>query len=291
MTRKVFRLGKIRKGRSERQSVSVINREWLQQHLHILTPRDVEMLKLLKRFPVMTIDHLYTLTPRTFLRNGKEIKPFYECHKGKQICRDRIRRLFDYHFVNKYSPRLPYGEGTSPQYIWLDRAGYRYFEIEGRPAKQLSQEYLHHVDILDVYCTLMELERKGHIKIDYLEVCYEYKPKTSNIEPDILVGFRRGNYGYTYFVEVDTGEKKESEEISKLGRYRDWQLGNHWIREKWATIYRCKFPTVLYIFSGRNKRKSQRRIREFSKVAHEEELRSDFILLENFRDKILNLRT
>ncbi|ABS83758.1 hypothetical protein 0305phi8-36p200 [Bacillus phage 0305phi8-36] len=282
-------MGKIRRGRSEREEVSVITDDWVDQHRFILTPRDVEMLRIMAQFPVVKTEHLFWLTPPTSLRSGRELAPFYTLLKGRQICRDRIRKLYDYHFVNKYSPRLPLGEGTAPQYIWLDRAGYRLLDKGGRPPKQLSIEYRHHSNILDVYTSARLLELDGTISIDYIMPCYTHKPKTYNIEPDIILAFRKGNYGYRYFIEVDTCEKKESDEIKKLERYRDWELSGQWINEEWSQFYRRKFPTVLYLFSG-NERKVNRRMEVFSKHAEEVECKSNFLPVGQFRDKIINLQ-
>lgn len=285
MRERVFLLGKIRKGRSQRTNIPTITREWVRDHQHLLTPRDIEMLKVLKAFPVATVQHLYHLTPPTVLKNGQRIEPFYGCKKGEQICRDRVRRLYDFHFVNKESPQLALGEGTSPQYIWLDRAGYKLFDLDGRPPKTLSAEYLHHSRILDVYCLLTRLHRSGDIILDYLEACYANKPKTANIEPDLIVCFRKGTYGYRYFIEVDNCEKKESEELGKIDRYRDWELGSQWIREPWASLYRRRFPVVCYLFSGAD-RKVARRIKVFGDHAQSVECKSDFLRLEDFEDKI-----
>lgn len=280
-------MGKIRRGRSEREEVSVITDDWVEQQRHILTPRDVEMLNLLAQFPVMKTEHLFWLTPASILKSGKEFAPYYTLLKGRQICRDRIRRLYDYHFVNKYSPRLPLGEGTAPQYIWLDRAGYRLLDKGGRPPKQLSKEYRHHSSILDVYTLARLLELNGTISIDHISVCYTEKPKTSNIEPDLILMFRKGNYGYKYFIEVDTGEKKETDEMKKLERYRDWELGSQWISEPWAKLYRTKFPTVMYVFSGK---RGHRRKDVLKKHATAVECKADFLLIEALQEKIINLQ-
>lgn len=287
--RMVSLLGKVRRGRMERETIPSISSEWVRDHEYILTPRDIEILKLLSRFPVMTVEHLYELIPETRHRNGMSFRPFHVSIKGMSLCRQRIRRLFDYHFVNKYSPKLALGEGTSPQYIWLDRAGYKYLGLGGRPPKQLSSEYVHHSRILDVYVEVVRLQRESVIIIDYLEVCYTQKPQSFNIEPDLIVAFRKGNYGYRYLIEVDNCEKKETEELNKLNRYRDWELSSQWIKEPWADLYKKKFPTVLYMFAGAE-RKVNRRVRIFKERAEEIECKADCFKIEEFRNKILSLR-
>lgn len=287
--RRGFLLGKIRKGRSEREPVATITQDYVKAHAHILTPRDLAMLELLRDFPIMTVDHLIELTPDTQLPNGQVISAFRRCKKGHQLCRDRVRRLFDAHFVNKFAPQMPLGEGTSPQYIWLDRAGYRLFDLDGRPSKTLSIEYLHHARILDVYCLFYRLARLGEIEIDYLKVCYRYKPHTINIEPDLVVSFRKGNYGYKYLIEVDNCEKKETEELRKIEKYKDWELSSQWIKEEWAELYRRRFPTVLYIFAG-SERKVKRRIKVFKDHAVQVECRCDTIAIDQLEEKIHELK-
>lgn len=281
-------MGKIRNGVSQRDPVPTINRDWVMQHSHVLTPRDVAMLRLLREYPVMTTDHLYILTPQTTMKNGQTIKPFYLNRRGKQLCRDRIRMLFNHHFVNKAAPRLPIGEGTSVQFVWLDRAGYKYLDEEGRPPKGLSAEYQHHANILNAYCMLTELARQGTINIDYMRVCYSYKPSTASIEPDLIVAFKKDGFGYKYLIEVDNCEKKEVEELRKLEKYRDWELGSQWIKEPWAAIYKQRFPRVLYLFSGSPK-KVARRIKVFKERAHEVECKGDFLKLDDFMDKVITL--
>ncbi len=287
--RKVFYLGRIRRGRSEREPIATITQDYVQMNRHILTPRDIAIMELLKDFPIMTTEHLVELTPQTLMPNGKPIAAFHQCKKGFQLCRDRIRRLFDYHFVNKASPRLGLGEGTSPQYVWLDRAGYRLLDLEGRPPKTLTMEYLHHARILDVYCLFHRLHRKGFITVDLLQACYRYKPHTTNIEPDLMVAFRKGNFGYKYLIEVDNCEKKEKEELTKLQKYKDWEYGSHWIKEEWAELYSRRFPTVLYLFSG-SERKVRRRVKVFKDYATEIECRCDTLALEELEEKIHSLK-
>lgn len=281
-------MGKIRKGRSERTPISSITQQWVKEHRYLLTPRDIEMLKLLKQFPVMKIEHLVELTPATYLPNGKIIKPFYECNQGMKMCRDRIRRLFEYHFVNKYSPRLGLGEGTSPQYIWLDRAGYKLFDMPGRPNKTLTSEYYHHSSILDVYVLFKRLERLKIIQIDYLVACYDIQTDY-HIVPDLIVCFRKGRYGYKYLIEVDTGEKRESDECKKIEKYRDFELSGQWIKESWGELYRRRFPMILYLFTSDEKR-LKRRMNVFKKKAESVQCRYDGLLLSSLEEKILSIK-
>jgi hypothetical protein len=284
--RKVLFLGKVRKGRSQRSHVGTINQDYVRATHHILTPRDKEMLRILTIFPVATTKHLYFLTPGARLPNGRILAPFYKSVKGEQICRDRIRRLFDYHYVNKCSPQLPIGEGTSIQYVWLDRAGYKLFNKEGRPPKQLTQEYLHHAHILDVYCHFIDLHRRSAIKIDFLHVPHTYKPKTAKIEPDLIVAFQKEGIGYQYFIEVDTGEKKEADEVKKLEKYKEWEYSTFWIREPFAKVYpKRKFPYVMYICTGTNRQQS-RRIKALADAAQELKLRGHFLTWDGFVEKI-----
>lgn len=281
-------MGKVRRGRSQRTIEKTISMEWVEENRHMLTPRDMAMLQLLTEFPVMTVEHLIQLTPETYNHNKSVILPFHKTNNAHRLCRDRIRKLYDLHFVNKYSPRLPHGEGTAPQYIWLDRAGYRLLGIKGNPLKKLSAEYNHHAQILDVYCLFKRLEREDVIQVDYITSCYTTRPETVNIIPDLIVCFKKGSYGYKYLIEVDTGEKKETDETKKLMKYRDWELSSQWIKEDWADVYRKRFPIVMYICSG-DPTRVKRRMTVLSKAAKAEHTNSVCFRIEDTHQWIVNL--
>lgn len=273
-------MGRLRRSRNAREEVGIITNEWVEQHCVRVTARDREILKLLQRFPIMSSRHIYQLTPGA----GKE-KAFHEINNGQQRCNDRLRVLFDLHCVNKQSPLLAPGAGTSVQYAWLDRAGAKLLGIEGfRRRKTLPQDYLHSARVLDAYCFLKEMERSGELEIKYEAT--EANQKTWPLIPDLLYVLRIGKRGYTYLIEVDRSEKKEKEELEKIQSYRDWQLSNQWLQEDWAQIMPVpRFPRIIYAFDE-EKSKWKGRAKRFQTFADTCGLRFSTCGLSQLQDLI-----
>lgn len=256
-------MGKIRRGRQEREEVGNITQEWVDMHCARITERDKEILKLLGQFSIMSSRHLCVLTPPAGGENA-----FYTISRGQQRCNDRIRVLYDLHCVNKQSPLLPPGQGTSVQYVWLDRAGAKLLGIEKfRRKKSLPLDYLHTAGILDTLCCFKEMERASILEIMYQEI--EQKQKTWPLIPDLLFIIRANQKGYIVLIEVDRCEKKEKDEAEKIREYRSWQLSNQWLQEEWASIMPVpRFPRVLYAFDE-SKPKWKGRATRLQKVAED----------------------
>lgn len=260
-------MGRLRRSRNQREEVAVITSEWVEMNCVNVTQRDMEILKLLQQFSIMSSRHLYRLVPPT----PKE-KAFYEIKQGQQRCNDRIRILYDLHCVNKQSPLLPPGEGTSVQYVWLDRAGAKLLGMDSfRRKKTLPKDYLHTSCVLDVYCLMKEKERDKEFEIKYEAI--ERKSTTWPLIPDMLYILKLNRKGYIFLIEVDRSEKKEKEEIEKIKSYRDWQLSNQWLKEEWALMMPTpRFPRVIYMFDE-TKSKWRGRAKRFQNAADKEGLR------------------
>lgn len=248
-------MGRLRRSRNEREEVAVITNEWVETNCMYLTERDHEILRLLQRFPLMNSRHVYEL-----------VDGFYHISRGQQRCNDRLRMLFDLHCINKHSPLLPPGNGTSPQYVWLDRAGAKLLGIEKfRRRKELPQDYLHSSKVMDVYCLFVRMKREGLLEIKYESV--EEKAKTWPLIPDLFYIIRMNKKGYIFLIEVDRSEKKEKEELEKIQSYRDWQLSNQWLQEEWAKIMPTpRFPRIIYAFDE-DKSKWKGRAKRFQRAA------------------------
>lgn len=236
-------MGNIRRSRHARQEVGAITNEWVELNCARVTDRDKEMLKLLKKYHVMSSKHLYMLTP-----GAGGYAPFWAGSKGQQRCNDRIRILYDLHCVNKFSPLLPPGAGTSVQYVWLDRAGAKLLGAQSfRRRTTIPMDYLHTAAILDLYCELLALERQQLIEIKYIDI--EQQNKTWLLIPDMLFIIRTKGKGYISLIEVDRCEKKEKDELEKIRSYADWKLSNQWLKEDWAQVMpQPRFPRVIYLF-------------------------------------------
>src|SRR5690606_17928518 len=86
-------------------------------------------------------------------------RPFHELSQGQKRCNERLRILYDLHCINKWSPRLAIGEGTSKQYVALDRAGCKLLGIERRIRQEIPQDWRHRSLIMDVYIEMVLKER------------------------------------------------------------------------------------------------------------------------------------
>lgn len=262
-------MGRLRKSRNQREEVGHITQDWVDRNCGRITPRDREILKLVSQFSVMSSHHLHILTP-----GAEREKAFHTITKGRQRVNDRIRVLYDLHCVNKHSPLLPPGQGTSVQYVWLDRAGAKLMGKDNfRKRNVLPTDYLHTSLILDTLCELIILERTSEsvMKIMYQQV--EGKQKTWPLIPDLLFIIKRNGKGYIFLIEVDRCEKKEKDELDKIRSYRDWQLSNQWLQEEWASIMPVpRFPRIIYAFDE-SKSKWKGRATRFQKEADKQGLR------------------
>lgn len=244
-----------RKRRYGREEVKVITNEWVENNCVYVTPRDLEMLKLLGRFPILSSSQLYLLTPGA---GGQ--KAFYEISQGQKRCNDRIRVLYDMHCVNKAAPKLPMGEGTSKQYVWIDRAGIKLLNQERRAKNELPQDYKHRSLITDVYCDFVLGQRTGQWDVRYLQTEQPCANKT--IIPDLMaiIKFTGVPRGAVLAIEVDRSEKKDSVEKVKLQAYRQWELSRSWISEPFvAKLPSPLFPQIIYLFDEAQSRWKRRR--------------------------------
>lgn len=268
-------MGRLRRGRSERQEIKRITDEYLESIRHKITARDMEILKLLEEHSLLSSSHLLELCPGT-----ETAQPFHMLVKGQQRLNDRLRVLFDLNLIHKYAPPLAPGEGTSKQYVWLDRGGAKLLESKRRISSKLPANYLHTGCILELYVLFRKLHRTQQLD---LFVCDLERPlATTPLVPDLVVLYRRQGYGYLYIIEVDRCEKKEADEIAKIQAYREWQLSGLWLRESWARILPTpKFPHVLYLFDP-VRPSWRKRQTAFRRAAEEARLPFKSLSLEEF---------
>lgn len=276
-----------RRRKGQRKEVRIINNEWVDNNCTNVTERDMGMLKLLAKFPILNSEHLRILTPRT-----DDHKAFYELSQGTKRCNERIRILYDLHCVNKWTPRLPIGHGTSKQYVALDRAGIKLLNLERRARNEIPQDWKHQSLIMDVYCQHVEAERNKKWENRYLE--REEKQVSSFLIPDLVSVLKRDNKGAAFFIEVDRSEKKESMEKDKLKTYYEWYLSKSWVQERWAVVLpKPIFPTVVYLFDE-EKKGWKRRSTILHQTAYHIGLKAEFMGLsewEHYIETKLKART
>ena len=270
---------KKRKRKDERQEIKVITSQWVEENCMFLTERDKKMLELLAQFPLLNSEHLYYLTPPT-----SNEKAFYELKQGRKRCNERIRVLFELHCVNKWVPRLPIGEGTSKQYVAIDRAGCKLLGIEKKTRQSIPQNWKHQSMAMDLYCQYVIHHREGKKYVYALE--REYKCQTSNLIPDLSVLYKQGGKGYFFFIEIDRCEKKESAEKIKLKTYQNWRTSQAWLAEPWNKILpQPAFPLIVYLFDER-KKEWKRRAKALERYAQQIQLPARFVGFQTFLNNL-----
>lgn len=237
-------MGKQRKGRSERDPIGYLTEAKMQEMARVmLNDRDLEILKLLDRFTCMSSEQIYKLVPKV-----EGFDAFCELATGRDRCNKRLRTLFDNYFINKASPRLGPGEGSSVQYCWLDRAGKYILSGETNPKvkKILPHDYLHCCAIVDTFMYFKQLNEMNPGTVRYFR--NETKQPTSSLIPDITVALNIDGKPKLYFIEVDRGTNKEATEVTKLKKYADWKNSFAWKEEEWASLIdNCPFPDMIFM--------------------------------------------
>lgn len=235
-------MGKQRRGRSERDTVGYLTEAKMQDMAKTLNARDYEILKLLDRFRCMSSEQIYKLVPSI---DG--LDAFSELSTGKDRCNKRLRMLFDNHFINKYSPLLGVGEGTSKQYCWLDKVG-KYIltgDISAKSKKNIPPDYLHCSAVVDMFIYFKHLNEIKPGTVRYFR--NENKQTTALLIPDITIALNIDDKPRLFFIEIDRGNNKESSEVSKLRKYDDWKNGYLWKQEEWAKLIdNCPFPDMIF---------------------------------------------
>lgn len=242
-------MGRERRGRSERDTIRYLTEGKIEDLAKELNPRDMKILELLNKFRYMNTEQLYQLVPRV----GNHAS-FKELSTGYTRLNKRLRFLFDNFFINKESPRLPYGEGTSPQYCWLDKGGVYLMsgDIHHDYSKHLPQNYSHYSAIVDTFIYLNKLNNVMENKpVRYFR--NEVPFKTVNLIPDCIIV---GNFGEVkpYILEIDRCYKKEKIELAKIQSYATWKASYLWKQEEWAKLVKsCPFPKIIYLIDDSRK--------------------------------------
>ncbi|MCX7610333.1 MAG: hypothetical protein N2043_01940 [Ignavibacterium sp.] len=269
-------MGNKRKGRSERKSITVTN-DYVEHQSMFLTERDKAILTLLSQYPFLSSRNIYMMTPPT------NEKAFFQIKNGQQRCNERIRFLFDKHFVYKFSPRKPPGKGTSVQYVLLDRAGLKYFNIDKKPTyyddMNLPRHFYHTKEVLDIVATFYYYHYLNHIRILHIE--YEPKLSYTDLKPDILICYVKDNKGYLQWIELDRGQKTIHKEKEKLNQLLSYKNNLHWRKEKWnQSLKQPMFPKLLYIVSTEHK--TTHRHERLQELLNDFPFSSEVCLIENW---------
>lgn len=235
------------------------------------------MLHLLGKYPFLSSKHLYWMVPET------DSKAFYQIKNGQQRCNERIRHLFDRHFIYKFSPRLPPGKGTAPQYVMLDRAGLKFLNIKRRPAYyndlELPRHFYHTIAVLDTIAGCYKAHREGNIELKLVE--YEPLLKNTTLKPDAIIAYTKNNKAHFHWIELDRNEKSIEREEEKIKALEEFNMKMAWKDEHWNRSLQVElFPKITYIVEPKSKQSS--RIEQLKKALNKTNLNHEVMHVDEW---------
>lgn len=228
--------------------------------MRYLTLRDMKILELLAKYRILTSAQISDFTAIY----KDEITPFCSIKSGLQKCNKRLRILFDIGVIEKKTPLIEMGKGTSVQYCWLSNLGLQLFGINSKARKDLSPDYLHTSGLADI---AFKFHSSTQIKARYVEP--EKRQKTTSLLiPDIVAAYEKNGIPNFLIIEYDRCTKPLKAEKDKIKKYRDWALSRLWYGEDWCRLVKnpthMEFPRLIYVIDD-NKPYYQAREREIKK--------------------------
>jgi hypothetical protein len=229
--------------RYTRPEIKQITKQWVRENCRI-TDRDKGLLRLLSE------------RNRRLLRRD-QIEALYPEFASTDRLNKRIKHLFKLHIIDKIYPPVGLGEGSSKQYICLDRAGAILMELEkyNKPIttdtlgnRSLPLGWEHKVMLNDYECQIVECMREwgGAIRLYEVEEPHPYNDTT--IKPDITALLQCGGKGYIFFIEADMGTEDIPYVKKKIEAYKDYYISNRWHSRPWNKTFKNPvFPRVLFL--------------------------------------------
>lgn len=224
----------------------MVSKTWVEENSQNLTSRDEGLLKIIHQKRYLKRDQIEILYPHFASTN---------------VLNRRLKTLFEKHFIDRFYPSVRTGEGSSQQYVCLDRAGAVLFDLgpfrkpirygpEGE--RYLPQDWRHHSLIIDAECAirkefdvvLMEQEERRIFGRDRILI------------PDILTIVRVQNKGGAFFLEVDMGTEDIGIIREKVERYKQYYWSRAWMREKWVGLFKAPiFPSLIFLNNSSEQRR------------------------------------
>lgn len=224
----------------ERPEVKQITKLWVKEYCKHVTERDMGLLQLL---------------PERKLLRRNQIEILYPKFASTDRLNKRLRKLYELHVIDRIFPRVGPGEGSSQQYICLDRAGIILLGIEryNKPIttdvlgnKALPLGWEHRVLINDYECHLVQLMHELGGSILAYESERPHSFGDTILIPDIFCLFKISKRGFMFFIEVDLGTEDIPRLKHKLDLYTQYYLSKSWLQHDWAHIFHIPtFPRVL----------------------------------------------
>jgi hypothetical protein len=253
----------------DRPEVKRITKEWVRDNCRsIVTDRDMEILKLLnaKKRRLLRRDQIQALLPGLFPNEDR--------------LQRRLKQLYSYHIIDRICPKVGLGEGSSKQYICLDRAGvillgedyneHNKMIVDNDGNKSLISGWRHRVAINDYEILVRDIVNGlgGKVLQHKTEKPVPYGNNT--VIPDLFFMVHCDGRTSVFFVEVDRGSEDVPFLAKKFDKYRECFRYKQWMKMEWAKAYAkaygsVPFPKVLlFTEDGRSKRVESLRSRSGS---------------------------
>lgn len=236
----------------DRPEVKQVTKMWVKENCKNITDRDIGLLRLL-------------LNNKRRLLRRDQLERLYPEFGSTAVLNRRLKTLYRMHVLDKIYPSVGLGEGSSQQYICLDRAGILLLGLEkyNKPIttdlvgnRSLFLGWEHKVFINEYECMIREVVNNIGGKVILYKVEEPYYYSDNRLIPDMFVFIMYGGKGYVFYIEVDLGTEDIPYIRDKLDKYKEYYMSRTWVKEKWTKAFSTPpFPRVLFITEdGRSKR-------------------------------------
>jgi hypothetical protein len=257
----------------DREDVRVDDK-YIQGIMRWITDRDIQILRLLLRYPFMTAEQIEMMV-------FSSLKPSSWRNKANE----RLRRLYHCHCIDRWFPPVGEGLGSSQQHVVLDRAGAKILALKGekeaekwKKRKYVPQTYSHSLKIFDFRAMLSVLQKQAdfQIKTWRMEKKNAMKfplgsGKKGEVQPDALCIYSQKQRLKAFFLECDNDTMDDNQLKSKIQRYVQLYKSEEWKTTDWAKLLKA-FPPVLIIMHN------QESIRKLNAYIHRIESNIRFYL-------------
>lgn len=235
-----------------RPEVRQVTKQWVKENCKNITDRDIGLLRAIHD------------NKRRLLRRD-QLERLYPEFASTDRLNKRLKMLYQKHIIDRIYPPVGLGEGSSKQYICLDRAGIILLELEkyNKPIatdsfgnKSLPLGWEHKVMLNEYECIIRETVAKlgGIVRLYWVEEPHPFHD--TKVIPDITCLIVHNKKGYLFFIEVDLGTEDIPYIKTKIDNYKDYYLSKQWVATQWAKVFKSPvFPRILFLTQeGRKKR-------------------------------------
>lgn len=235
-----------------RPEIKQITKQWVRENIKYITERDMGLLNL-----------LYENKRRLLKRD--QIQRLYPVFESVSVLNRRLRKLYELYILDRFYPKVGMGQGSSQQFICLDKAGLILLEIDryNKPInydsngnKILFLGWEHKILLNEYECNIRALINDINADILIYKVEEPVIFFGNQLIPDIFLIIEYLGKGYVFFIEIDLGTEDIPYIKRKINSYKDYYLSRNWIKEDWVKLFSIPtFPRILFMtVDGRWKR-------------------------------------